>query len=257
MPDNGEQTLRSGITVTGEFIEATGLGASSVSLDRTEAEAKRHAEEIARMQATELLVEALQGVGVSGSIRIRDLAVGEGQIIQLLSARLKGVRQVEKTVFQQQEDGSWMAACTLQYDKKSAEDLLETLTSEPVLAELLSSAGGGDTGYTGIVIDLRYEFGFNSLAVPVILSPSGDELFSIRDMSETALRKYGGIPVFFSISEAVNSIAGVGNMPLKIIPEKYEQDKGAIYLSALDTRRFLALPNREELLKKGKIALIL
>ena len=113
-------SLRSGIEETDDYIEVTGLGAASADSETTEAEAKRNSETIAYFQAIEILSEALKGIAVQGELKLRDLHIGEGELIHLIEVNLKGVHQVGSTRFEQQEDGSWLAAYTVQFEKKNA-----------------------------------------------------------------------------------------------------------------------------------------
>jgi len=251
-------SLRSGIEETDEYIEVTGLGAASADGVTTEAEAKRNSGTIAYVQAVEILSEALQGIAVKGELKLRDLRISEGELIQLMEMNLKGVQPVGTTRFERQEDGSWLAACTVKFEKKNAESLAAELRNSPLIDKCIS-ARISDTNpvYTGIIIDLRYIFGFSSLLVPKVISNDGRELFSIRNIDPDILMANYGVPVFSSIREAVDEPGGVGEFPLKLVPKEYDSESGSIVLSENDTKKFLQAPGKDGLIQKGKIALIL
>jgi len=249
--------LRTAIVETDDFYEITALGASASEKDKNEAQAKREAAEVARFQAYELLVEVLQGVGISGNLKLRDLHIGEGELVQLIRARLEGVRQAGNIVYERQSDGSWLAACTIQYDKSRTKNLSASLAANEYIRDAATEFSENERDYTGIVIDLRYEYDFTALSVPVIVSPDEKILFSIRQMDSSVLKKYGGVPVYSTIGEAVADKNGVGNFPLKIIPSGYDHESGRIILSDRDVQRILAVKNRDELYRRGKIVLIL
>ena len=253
-----EISLRSGIEETDDYIEVTGLGAASADSGTTEAEAKRNAETIANFQAVEILAEALQGIVVQGELRLRDLRINEGELIQLMEINLKGIHPVGTTRFERQEDGSWLAACTVKFEKKNAESLAAELRNSPLIDKGMN-ARLSDTNpdYTGIIIDVRYVFGFSSLLAPKVISNDGRELFSIRNINPDILIAYYGISVFSSIIEAVNDPGGVGEFPLKLVPKEYIPESCAIVLSERDTKKFLQALNKDSLIRKGKIALIL
>lgn len=251
-------SLRSGIEETDEYIEVTGLGAASADGVTTEAEAKRNSETIAYFQAVEILSEALQGIAVQGELKLRDLRISEGELIQLMKMNLKGVQRLGTTRFERQEDGSWLAACTVKFEKKNAESLAAGLRNSPLIEKGINDRlSETNPFYTGIIIDLRYIFGFSSLLAPKVISNDGRELFSIRDIDPDILMANYGVPVFSSIREAVDKPGGVGEFPLKLVPKEYDSESGSIMLSENDTKKFLQAPGKDSLIRKGKIALIL
>jgi len=253
-----ESILRSGIEETDEYIEVTGLGAASADGVTTEAEAKRNAETIANFQAIEILAEALQGIAVQGELKLRDLRISEGELVQLIEMNLKGVHRVGTTRFERQEDGSWLAACTIKFEKKNAESLAAELRNSPLINNSIDARlSDANPHYTGIIIDVRYVFGFSSLLAPKVISNDGRALFSIRNIDPDILMANYGIPVFSSIREAVDEPGGVGEFPLKLVPKEYDSESGSIVLSENDTQKFLQAPNKDSLIRKGKIALIL
>jgi len=253
-----EISLRSGIEETDEYIEVTGLGAASADGVTTEAEAKRNAETIANFQAIEILAEALQGIAVQGELKLRDLRISEGELIQLIEMNLKGVHRVGTTRFERQEDGSWLAACTVKFEKKNVESLAAELRNSPLINNSIDARlSNTNPHYTGIIIDVRYVFGFSSLLAPKVISNDGRELFSIRNIDPDMLMANYGIPIFSSIREAVDELGGVGEFPLKLVPKEYIYESCSIVLSESDTQKFLQAPNKDSLIRKGKIALIL
>jgi len=255
-----EQTplLHARIVETSEFIEVTGLGAASSGAGTTDAEAKRNADNIAYIQAVDMLVEALQGIHVQGAMKLRDLHVNEGRLVQLIKTRLTGVRAVGSARFERQEDGSWMAARTIQYPKHGIKALSGQLASDKELRKAASGAlADREPSCTGIVVDLRYEFSFTSLMTLRVLDSGGQPLFSVRSIGESAMRRSGGIPVFSTIYDAVHSDYSVGDYPLKIVPETYDKETAAVTLSEHDTERFLAVPGVNALIEQGKIAFII
>jgi len=253
-----EISLRSGIEETDEYMEVTGLGAASADGETTEAEIKRNAETIANVQAVEILSEALQGIAVKGELKLRDLQVGEGKLVQLISVNLKGIQQIGTTRFEQMEDGSWLAAYTIKFEKKNAESLAAELRNSPLIENGIDARlNSVNPEYTGIIIDVRYVFGFSSLLAPKIVANDGRELFSLRNIDAGVLSENYGIPVFSSILEAVDEPGGVGEFPLELVPKVYEPGSGTIVLSENDTQKFLQVPNLESLIGKGKIVLIL
>ncbi len=243
--------LKSSIIQTVDFIEVTGLGAAAAGKGVTEAQAKRDAAEIARIQAYELLVEALQGIGVSGDIGLKDMNIGEGKLIQLIQAYLVGVTQVGAIEYSLQEDGSWLAACTIQYPKNNAEELTRSLINEQGIIDNTAK------DYTGIVIDLRAVYGFKDLLTVKIVLNNGEQFFSIRDLSQDVLRKFGGFPVYSSIRDAILDPNGVGNRPVKVFPDNYGSETGEVFVPGVESMRILNLRDLEKLVFNGKLALIL
>jgi len=250
-------TLRSGFIETDDFFEVTGLGAASAANGKTEAQAKRDAADIARIQAYELLVEALQGIGISGNVKLRDIQIAEGKLWQIMQARLKGVREVGKIQFELQEDGSWLTAYTIQYSKRNTDDFTTQIIADETIQSLLEESGDYNNSYSGIIIDLRYEFDFTTVFSPKIMSPANKILFSIRHIDMNVLSLHGGIQFFSSIREAVLDDNGVGEMPLKLVPESYDKETGSIFLSDHDSQRLLSLLNIDTLFKEGKVAFVI
>ena len=251
--------LSSRIDETDEYIEVTGLGGASADSKTTEAEAKRNAEVIAYMQAVELLAEAVQGVAVQGDITLRDLRIDEGELLQLIKVKLKNVRQVGSARFERQEDGSWLALHTIRYDKKNARSLAAEFNMSEIAGSSLGNAVSREAAmvhYSGIILDLRYIFGYASLLAPKIAATNGGELFTVRNIDPDILLLNYGIPVFSTIGEAVQ-FGNVGKQPLKLVPKEYISETGTIVLSERDTQRFMDSANKNELLQRGKIALIL
>ncbi|MFC1732114.1 hypothetical protein ACFL6I_17550 [candidate division KSB1 bacterium] len=255
--ENHKPFLRSSIMETDDYFEITGLGASSADGTKTEAEAIKEAEEIAYFQAVELLTEALQGVGISGNMKLRDLNIGEGSLVQLIKGRLRGVHKVGRPEYEKQPDGSWLASCTIQYPKSSSIELAGEIAADKAVRDLIANLPDFQRDYTGIVVDMRFEYSFSGIFTPKIVSPSEEELFSIRDFGREAVSAFGGIVFYSSIMRAVSDEYGVGNFPLKLVPQRYDASTNTIYLSKQDAEKLVSLPNKTSLFSEGKIAFIL
>ncbi len=179
-------SLSARIDETDMYFEVTGLGAAAVDDGTTIAEARRNAESIAYIQAVEILAEAIQGIAVQGEIRLRDLAMQEGRLSQLIKVRLEQIRQVGATQFEEQDDGSWIAASTIIYQKENAQKIADAIglgeydeltlyTENTVLLQ--------NRDYSGIILDVRYVSGFNTFLAPKVARNDGSVLFSVRDIA--------------------------------------------------------------------------
>ena len=248
--EQGVEYVSTRIVETSEYIEVTGIGAASPGDSITEAAAKRNAEIVAYVQAIELLSEILQGVAVQGEITIRDLYQREGIITQVIQTRLRGVRQVGSTQFRRERDGSITAFCTVRYEKKNAVNLMQELLA------LKSEKYSSEKLYTGIIIDIRHITGYTNLLTPMLESSDGDVLFTIRDIEPDILLNQCGISVFSSVGDAVR-FGTVGERPLIVIPKDYNRGSGTLILSNGDSRTLKKTIINKNIVKQGKIALIL
>ena len=120
-------SLQSRIFETDSYYEITGIGTASVEKDISEAEARRNAETVAYVQAVEILADVIQGIAVEGDIRLRDLAIHEGELSQLIKVRLENVRQAGPTRFEKEVDASLTAAYTIRYEKANARKIAESI----------------------------------------------------------------------------------------------------------------------------------
>lgn len=247
-----DSELRSSILETETFFEITAIGASYVNSERSIAEAKRHAGEVARFQAYQLLAEALQGVAVTGDIRLRDLKIGEGKLLQVVQAKLVGVRETGPIKYEEQFDGSWLASCSIQYDKAEARKLVQTISSNSMLL-----SDQNEIEFTGVVFDLRFEFHFDALLTPVVVNSDGKTVFSPRSLTREGLLENEIIPVYPTIRDAVVADNGVGLMPVKIVPERYDTENGLIILSESDSERLKSIDYLQRLLSNGHVAIIM
>ncbi|MFC1555300.1 hypothetical protein ACFL7D_11765, partial [candidate division KSB1 bacterium] len=189
---DNNSNLWSGITETNEYYEVTGLGASSSGVLKSnisseepnisEAEAKLYAERIAFFQAVELLTEVLQGVAVKGDMELRDLYINNGEISQIIQVNIKNLQQLN-TAYEKQSDGSWLAAKTVRFEKRNIGSFLEDIKqNEQIFNQISQYESDFEKRYTGVIIDLRYVFGYSNIITPRIFSSNGDELFSIREI---------------------------------------------------------------------------
>ena len=257
--DSDLPSLSARIDETDMYFEVTGLGAAAVGDSTTIAEARRNAESVAYFQAVEILSEAIQGVAVQGDMRLRDLAIGEGSLSQLIKARLEQIRQVGATQFEEQEDGSWIAAYTIIYQKENAQKIANAIGSGEH-AELTSYTDNTvlpqNRDYSGIILDVRYVSGFNTFLAPKIARDGGSVLFSVRDIEPHILIESYGVPVFAIISDAVR-LGDVGQAPLKIVPVDFKADTGVLIIEERDARIFETNNFVQKAIKTGKLALII
>lgn len=245
---NIQMELGSGIEETDTYYEITGLGAAAHDGSISEAEAKRIADEIAYFQAVEILAEMVEGIAVEGEMTLRDLNLREGKLTQIIKTNLKGITRIGTTLYEIQEDGSWLAAVTIRWEKINADGLASVIRN--------SQFPESNKTYSGIILDLRNVFGYNSLLSPRVNAYDGANLFSVRDVDPDVLFSNFGIPVFSTIQEAV-ALGKVGKNPLKLVPRDYDVSSGALILSKKDTKKMTDSPVSHSLVKQGKIALIM
>lgn len=249
----------SGIVFSESFLETSGVGAASSDGTTSSAEAKRNAELIAEVQAYEIMAEALQGVGLIGDVGLRDVTIDEGILLQIVETNLENVVKVGETRFHQEEDGSWMAGVTMRMENDDVNRFTSRVMNLPEVRKGINPAFDGSAGdfeYTGIILDLRMMYGFRSLLAPKVLSPKGEELFSIRDFSAPALDARNSIPVYSTYHEAAADPKGVGSTPLKLMVIGIAADTSAVYLSEKDAKKFRESKNSMQLVREGKVALV-
>ncbi|MCH8285659.1 hypothetical protein IIB79_03935 [candidate division KSB1 bacterium] len=247
--------ISSMVVETDDYIEVTGLGAGSVSAGYTEAEARRNAADIAYFQALEILSEVIQGIAVRGEMTLRDLRMREGELAQVVQTKLRGVSIDGSTRFEQQEDGSWLAAVTIRWDKKNASTFAAELRNSEIINNR-SIDESSSNNYSGIILDLRYIYGYNALLAPKIITREGRLLISAMNIKPDYLISNYGISIFSTINEAVKS-GNVGEYPMKLVPKEYDAVTGSIILSHSDAQKLSDSPVKDNLIKQGKIALIL
>ena len=247
--------ISSMVVETDDYIEVTGLGAGSVSAGYTEAEARRNAADIAYFQALEILSEVIQGIAVRGEMTLRDLRMREGELAQIVQTKLRGVSIDGSTRFEQQEDGSWLAAVTIRWDKKNASTFAAELRNSEIINNR-SIDESSSNNYSGIILDLRYIYGYNALLAPKIITREGRLLISAMNIKPDYLISNYGISIFSTINEAVKS-GNVGEYPMKLVPKEYDAVTGSIILSHSDAQKLSDSPVKDNLIKQGKIALIL
>ncbi len=248
-------SLQSRIYESDSYYEVTGIGAAAVENDISEAEARMNAETVAYVQAVEILAEVIQGIAVEGDIRLRDLAIHEGELSQLIKVRLENIRQAGPTRFEQEADASLTAAYTIRHEKTYAAMIAESIR-EKRYSGPNSESNLLNQEYSGIVLDLRYVTGFDSFLAPKICGDDGVVFFSVRDIDPEVLVATYGIPVFSTIYEAVY-IGAVGPTPLKLVPDSFNTENGALILSEKDTRKVESISDIRSLVYRGKLALII
>jgi len=244
--------LRSGITKTAEMYEVTGLGAAAADANLSQAGAKQNAETVAYMQAVEILTEVLQGVGLQGAIGLSGINPGDQRITQIVSAELVNVQRTGNTEYQQQEDGSWLAAVTITYSNIEAERLSEKFSEDSIIQDVLKRSENTPDAYTGILFDLRQEYDFSSFLIPEILSQKSEKIVSVRHLSKERLEESGGFPFFSSIREAKNNDF-IGNNPLTVLPLNYDIKTGRIILSG---DAVSLINGNKQLISEGNFAII-
>jgi len=247
--------LRSRIVETGDYIEVTGLGAGSVDENISEAEAKRSAAEIANFQAIGILSEVVQGIAIRGEMTLRDLRLSEGELTQIVNTRLDGVKTDSAPRYEQQEDGSWLAAATIRWDKINASTLAAEIRNSEIVKNKIAEKDGS-RNYSGIILDLRYIYGYNALLTPKIVTEDGKLLISTMNIETDYLVSNYGISIFSTINEAVLS-GNVGDYPLKLVPKEYDAETGSVILSPTDIQKLSDSLNKDTLVRLGKIAVIL
>lgn len=247
--------ISSMVVETDDYIEVTGLGAGSVSAGSTEADARRSADDVAYFQALEILSEVIQGIAVRGEMTLRDLRISEGELAQIVRTRLRGVQKDGTTRYEQQEDGSWLAAVTIRWDKKNTSTFAAELRNSEIINNRTINESSNNN-YSGIILDLRYIYGYNALLAPKIITLEGRLLISAMNIKPDYLISNYGISIFSTISEAVQS-GNVGEYPMKLVPKKYDAVTGSIILSQSDAQKLSDSPVKDNLIKQGKIALIL
>lgn len=247
--------ISSRVVETADYIEVTGLGAGSAGAGSTEAEAKRSADDIAYFQAVGILSEMVQGIAVRGEMTLRDLRISEGELTHLVRTTIRGVSRNGVTRYEQQEDGSWMAAVTIRWDKKNASTFAAELRDSEIIINRIAE-GSKSINYSGIILDLRYIYGYNALLAPKIISRDGKMLISAMSIDPEYLVSNYGISIFSTINEAVRS-GNVGEYPMKLVPKEYDAETGSVILSPSDTQKLVESPDKDALIKQGKIALIL
>lgn len=254
---NGQEPLElsSRVVETADYIEVTGLGAGSVDESISEAEAKRNAAEIANFQAMGILSEVIQGIAIRGDMTLRDLRISEGVLTQIVSTRLRGIKTDSAPRYEQQDDGSWLAAATIRWDKMNASTFVAELRNSEIVNNRIAEKEA-IRNYSGIILDLRYIYGYNALMAPKIVTGDGQLLISIMNIEPDYLVSNYGISIFSTINEAVRS-GNVGDYPLKLVPKEYDSETGSVILSPTDIQKLFDSLNKDTLVKLGKIALIL
>ncbi|MCP4725790.1 MAG: hypothetical protein GY863_12175 [bacterium] len=249
----------SGIVITPEFVDASGIGASSPDETTTGAEAKRNAELIAEIQAYEILTEALQGIEIIGDIGLKDVRMHENTLMQIIEGNVDNVIKIGMTRFHQEDDGSWLAAVTMRMEGSDVDHFTSAVMNRSEIRRGLKPSldqAVNPVEYTGIILDLRLMYGFTSLLAPKVLSPTGEELFSIRDFSAPALVDRNSIPVYSTYREATADPDGVGTIPLKLMVIGIAADTTAVYVNEKDAKKFRDNLSSALLVKNGKVALV-
>lgn len=254
------EDFKAGIDINNEerYIHVTALGVATSGENYSDAEAKRDAGLIAEVYAAEMLVEALQGVDIAGEISIRQLNFDESTIIQKIEAKLVDMKRIGETKYKK-EDGSWVASVTLGLDKFALMDFSRKLTRDRELMNQAILIGTGEMGtsFTGIAIDLRHILGVPKLSSPLIVDQNGIELISIRDMDVEVIVNSKSFQIFSTTNQASQAENGVGKRPLKLVSVRLSDDGQSIILDAKYADMLNNLENKDELIKSGKVVLII
>ncbi len=240
-------------------LMAKGIGSGTPGKGVSNAEAKLHAAQMAELNAAEILVEAMQGVAVMGDMSLYDVYIEESRLLQIMEANITEMRQKGKTIFQKQEDGSWLASFTAVIPHQHAFESVKSVIQQPEFRRRirdLQPNPDNSPDFSGIVIDLRLHKGYSPLLAPSILDFENIELFSVRDFAPEAFSITGGMKVFSTYRAAAEAQNGVGQFQLKLIVAEFDPVKMTLKLTEESTMRFETSKNGLDLVKAGKVVLI-
>ena len=256
------------------YIVVSADGASPAGSHISEAKRKKIAAETAYYAALEKLSEYIAGVEITGGVRLTDLQMSGGNVVQIVRAELKGVRE-RSCAFTRLKDGSYIARSTVQLPIPEKERVIRHIAElagsvkETEDSRLNLGIGtnnsfdskkqmAGNNLPSGLIIDLRMIAppGFLPMA-PVIRSRSGSTVFPAELVKSQILHSELAVGYAVSLRAARSMLGRIGNNPLIIRAVRIGINSSRdIIVDETDFERIMRLEDSTGLFKEGRVVLV-